>query len=392
MSNNPSLLSVDGLSVQYIQRRRSAPFVAVNDVSFDLMKGETVALVGESGSGKTTIGNAILGLSPVSQGTIQFDGEVIVGTQGANREKISKSIQVIFQDPFGSLNPRRTIGQILVEPLMVHRKQSRSEMWAEVEQMLVRVGLPKGVASRYPRHFSGGQRQRIAIARAMIIEPRLVVCDEPVSSLDLSVQAQILNLLGELQDNEGLSYLFISHDIAVVRHLAHRVLVLYRGRVVEEGSVDQVCSDPRHPYTRALFLAAPIADPDVQRARNVARRELTVSDKDEGDGCPFYSRCAFGVTRCAQERPELRRTRSGSLSACHRDTELPDLDIDSLWPRKVTTNDDQLTRPSRTVEVSSTEVYEDLTNDNSPPAQVTPTACAGGSQSCDGEFTRADES
>jgi peptide/nickel transport system ATP-binding protein len=375
------LLSVEGVSVQYVQRRRAAPFTAVNDVSFDVSKGETVALVGESGSGKTTIGNAILGLSPVSQGSIRLDGDEIVGTGGAVKDQISKSIQVIFQDPFGSLNPRRTIGQILVEPLMVHRKATRSDMWSEVEQMLVRVGLPKDAASRYPRHFSGGQRQRIAIARAMIIEPRLVVCDEPVSSLDLSVQAQILNLLGELQDKEGLSYLFISHDIAVVRHLAHRVVVLYRGRVVERGTVDQVCGSPRHPYTRALFLAAPIADPGVQRARNLARRELSVGEKEEGDGCPYYSRCAFGVARCAQERPELRVTPSGSLSACHRDAELPDLNTDSLWPRKISRTSNPTTSPLSSAVQSSTSVAEGVANESSPPAQVTPSACAGGSQS-----------
>jgi oligopeptide/dipeptide ABC transporter ATP-binding protein len=379
-----SLLNVDGISVQYIQRRRAAPFVAVNDVSFDVKKGETVALVGESGSGKTTIGNAILGLSPVSQGSIRFDEQLIVGTQGANRDKISKSIQVIFQDPFGSLNPRRTIGQILVEPLMVHRKQLRSKMWSEVERMLVRVGLPRDAASRYPRHFSGGQRQRIAIARAMIIEPRLVVCDEPVSSLDLSVQAQILNLLGDLQVNEGLSYLFISHDIAVVRHLAHRVVVLYKGRVVESGTVDQVCGNPRHPYTRALFLAAPIADPVIQRARNTARRELSVLEKAEGDGCPYYSRCAFGVSKCAQERPELRPTPSGSLSACHRDAELPGLDVDSLWPRTELKVSEHLASPRRESQSRSTTL-DAAANESSPPAQVTPSACAGGSQSVDDE-------
>jgi len=386
VSNDLSLLNVDGISVRYIQRRRAVPFTAVNDVSFEVMKGETVALVGESGSGKTTIGNAILGLTPVSQGTVQIDGEVIVGTAGAVRDKISKSIQVIFQDPFGSLNPRRTVGQILVEPLIVHRKQSRPEMWTEVERMLVRVGLPKDAASRYPRHFSGGQRQRIAIARAMIIEPRLVICDEPVSSLDLSVQAQILNLLGDLQENEGLSYLFISHDIAVVRHLAHRVVVLYRGRVVERGTVDQVCGNPRHPYTRALFLAAPIADPGVQRARNVARRELSIKEKkEEGDGCPYYPRCAFGVSRCAQERPELRRTPSGSLSACHRDTELPELDVESLWPRKVVKNSNQLTSPKRTTQLLSTAVDDGFANEGFPPAQATPSACAGGFQSGNNE-------
>jgi len=336
MTANETLLTVDNISVRYQGRGRKKVEPSVDRVSFEVALGETVALVGESGSGKTSIGNAILGLVPFEGGSVAFEGASIVGPKGFDRARVSKSIQVIFQDPYGSLNPGRTIGQILVEPLIVHRKQSKREMALEVEQMLARVGLPPEAAQRYPRSFSGGQRQRIAIARAMMIEPKLVVCDEPVSALDLSVQAQILNLLGELQETAGLSYIFITHDVAVVRHVAHQVVVLFRGRIVEKGTVDQVCDNPRHPYTRALFLAAPVADPAVQKERSRDRRELGGSQKlvePTITGCPYLSRCSYAIERCALERPELRTTRSGSLSACHRDDELPDMDFNSLWPR-----------------------------------------------------------
>jgi peptide/nickel transport system ATP-binding protein len=307
---------------------------AVDTVGFEIRAGETVALVGESGSGKSTIGNAILGLVPLTSGSITFKGHEIASPGGIDRPVIRRHIQVVFQDPYGSLNPARTIGQILADSLIVHRKMSTSEMNEEIAQMLGRVGLPRDAASRYPGNFSGGQRQRIAIARAVIITPELVICDEPVSALDLSVQAQVLNLLSDMQQHLGLAYLFISHDIAVVRHIAHEVVVLYRGCVVERGSVAQVCDSPRHPYTRALFLAAPVPDPAVQRARGVARRRWAKEEEDvrwDGKGCPFYSRCPFGVDRCVVERPELRTTASGSLAACHLQEELPELEVGSLW-------------------------------------------------------------
>ncbi len=335
MTADESMLMISGLTVIFKQRRQVSPLRAVDQVSFQIPAAQTVALVGESGSGKSTIGNAILGLVPVESGSVVFGGHQIAGPGTADRAFISKHVQVVFQNPYGSLNPSRTIGETLVEPLMVHRKMSGAAMREEVAQMLERVGLPRDAAQRYPARFSGGQRQRIAIARAMINAPDLVVCDEAVSALDLSVQAQILNLLAELQHQQGLSYLFISHDIAVVRHVADQVVVLYHGRVMEQGLAAAVCDAPRHPYTRALFLAAPVADPSVQRARARARREWVKPSEgisSQAAGCPFAPRCPLAIARCVQERPELRLTASGSLAACHLEKQIPPLDFEALWP------------------------------------------------------------
>jgi peptide/nickel transport system ATP-binding protein len=265
------LLRVEGLTIRYRRGRHLLP-PAVSDVDLTIGPGETVALVGESGSGKSTIGNAVLGLVPPAGGRIVFDGEDVTHATTARRRALTKEIQAIFQDPYGSLNPMRTIGQTLVEPLRAHRIPV-SDQQARVAEALERVGLPADAAARYPGQFSGGQRQRVAIARALIVGPKLVICDEPTSSLDLSIQAQVLNLLLRLQREEGLGYLFITHDLAVVRHIAHRVVVLYRGRVVESGPTGQVCDDPRHQYTQALLAAVPDPDPVEQRARRRAYRD-----------------------------------------------------------------------------------------------------------------------
>jgi oligopeptide/dipeptide ABC transporter ATP-binding protein len=327
------LLAIQDLTVTFRQRRASV-LRAVDDVSFEVAEGETVAVLGESGSGKSTIGNAILGLAPVSSGALKFRGQDLAGPQAVDRAYRSEHIQVVFQDPYGSLNPSRTIGETLAEPLMVHRKMTKPDMREAVLEMLRQVGLPPDSSGRFPANFSGGQRQRIAIARAMITAPDLVVCDEPVSGLDLSVQAQVLNLLTELQQSQRLAYLFISHDIAVVRHIAHRVVVLYSGRIVESGSVAEVCDDPRHPYTRALFLAAPVANPAEQRIRRASRlrwaKDATsaTTAPPAGMGCPFSARCPFTIERCLEERPELRPTNSGSMAACHREEQIPDLAIE----------------------------------------------------------------
>lgn len=336
MSGPEPLLAVRELTVTFRQRRQEPPLRAVDSVSFEIPEGKTVALVGESGSGKSTIGNAILGLVPISSGSVTLRGQQTGNATRVDRSFLSKHVQVIFQDPYGSLNPARTIGQILVEPLMVHRKMSRSDMKSAVADMLKRVGLEAGVAQRYPANFSGGQRQRIAVARAMIIAPDLVICDEPVSSLDLSVQAQILNLLSDLQRANGLSYLFISHDIAVVRHVADRVVVLYRGQVVEIGSVQEVSGSPRHPYTRALIAAAPVPDPVVQRSRGVARRQAVVehealATQSNREACAFAHRCPYVVDRCRREKPNLRIGSSGALVACHLEKQLPEVAVD-VWP------------------------------------------------------------
>jgi len=266
------LLEVSHLSVEFPGRGwRAQPVRAVNDVSFTIQPGETVGLVGESGSGKTTIGRAILGLIRPTSGRIVFGGINTTGLRGGARRALAKDLQVVFQDPYSSLNPSLTIGSILVEPLQVQRALTKAGALAEIRRLLDRVGLPADAAARYPAHFSGGQRQRVAIARALSVGPKLVVCDEPTSALDVSTQAQVLALLRELQRDSGMSYLFITHDLAVVRHFADRVLVLRRGELVEAGPVEQVCEHPQHPYTRALVQAAPVPDPIVQRERRLAR-------------------------------------------------------------------------------------------------------------------------
>jgi ABC-type oligopeptide transport system ATPase subunit len=268
MSGEPSvpLLSVEDLRVEFPQRR-GAVFKALKGVSFSIGRGETVGLVGESGSGKTTIGKVILGQTPATAGRVMFDGEDITQATRARRRLLGRDIQVVFQDPIGSLNPSRTISDTLAEPLLAAGNRDGADIAKRIADILQRVGMPTDTAQRYPTQFSGGQRQRIAIARAVINRPRLVVCDEPVSALDLSVQAQVLNLLNELQRSMGLSLLFISHDLTVVRHVSHRTVVLYQGEIVEQGDAAQVHDAPQHAYTKALLQAAPVPHPIIQRQR-----------------------------------------------------------------------------------------------------------------------------
>jgi oligopeptide/dipeptide ABC transporter ATP-binding protein len=320
-----SVLEVEQLTVEYRRGRFRPPLRAVDDVSFALGSRETIGLVGESGSGKTTLGRAILGLAPIKSGSITWQGEDITRASYGRRRALSADLQVVFQDPYSSLNPTRTIGQTLTETLRVHaRGASRAELGERVAGMLERVGMPADTVRRYPAHFSGGQRQRIAIARALIARPRLVICDEPTSALDLSVQAQVLNLLRELQNELNLSYLFISHDLAVVRHVAHRILVLYHGRIVESGDSAVVYRSPAHPYTRALLDATPVPDPEEQ-ARHRARRQARPAESGAltaADACPFAPRCPHAIDVCRTQRPLLERTPAGALVACHRWREL----------------------------------------------------------------------
>jgi ABC-type oligopeptide transport system ATPase subunit len=264
--NATPLLQVKDLRVNFTQGKGKV-FQALKGVSLNIQPGETVGLVGESGSGKTTVGRVILGLTEATSGQIIFDGEDITQANRARRRALGRDIQVVFQDPYGSLNPARTVGDTLAEPLLSDKSLSPKDIQQRIAEVLQRVGMPTDTAQRYPGQFSGGQRQRIAIARAVIAKPRLIVCDEPVSALDLSVQAQVLNLLKELQQNMGLAMLFISHDLTVVRHVSHRTVVLYRGDIVEQGEADQVHEQPQHPYTRALLAAAPVPDPLIQRVR-----------------------------------------------------------------------------------------------------------------------------
>lgn len=275
------LLDIRELRVEFRGegRKRARSVTAVDGVNLYLSRGETLGLVGESGSGKSTIGNAILGLVRPTGGEIRFHGDDITFATSRQRRDLGQRLQVVFQDPYSSLNPSRTIGQTLAEPLRIVGRLPRSEIATRVSDMLAQVGMPPDTIDRYPADFSGGQRQRIAIARALVLEPEVVICDEPTSALDLSVQAQILNLLLDLQERFHVSYLFISHDIDVVRHMAHRAAVLFEGRVVEQGTVEQVTEHPRDPYTRRLLAAAPIPNPRQQARR---RRSRTQShDKSE---------------------------------------------------------------------------------------------------------------
>ncbi|MBN9213380.1 MULTISPECIES: ATP-binding cassette domain-containing protein [unclassified Microbacterium] len=269
-----ALLDVDSLIVEYPGKGfRARPFRALTDIAISIGQGETLGLVGESGSGKTTLGRAVLGLAPVTAGTITFAGEDISHASRKQRQRLSRDLQVVFQDPYTSLNPAMEVGDILAEPLGI-QGIGKTESRARVKELLDQVNLPSDALHRQPREFSGGQRQRVAIARALALSPKLIVCDEPVSALDLTTQATVLDLFLQIQRDTGVSYLFISHDLDVVRHISHRVAVMYRGEIVEQGEAEQVTRDPQHPYTQKLLLAAPVPDPDRQRQRRAERRRL----------------------------------------------------------------------------------------------------------------------
>jgi ABC-type glutathione transport system ATPase component len=269
-----TILDVKDLVVDYAGKGwRRKGFRALNGVSIDLRAGETLGLVGESGSGKTTLGRAVLGLVPAASGTIGFEGRDITTLSGQKRRALARDIQVVFQDPYTSLNPVMAVGDILSEPLLA-QGTSRIDANARIRELLDQVRLPADAVRRLPREFSGGQRQRIAIARALAIDPKLIVCDEPVSALDLSTQLRVLDLLTEIQERTGVAYLFISHDLAVVRAISHRVVVLYKGEIVERGSAAEITSNPTHPYTQRLLMSAPVPDPAEQAVRREERRAL----------------------------------------------------------------------------------------------------------------------
>jgi oligopeptide/dipeptide ABC transporter ATP-binding protein len=290
---------------------------AVEDVSFTLRTGETIGLLGESGCGKTTLGRAILRLGPVTAGSIHFDGTDITHLEGRALREHRRRFQMIFQDPFSSLNPRFTAGQIVGEALEIHHLATDSAARdRRIGELLESVGLDPRLVDRFPHEFSGGQRQRIGIARALAVEPQLIVCDEPVSALDVSVQAQVVNLLQDLQKQRGLAYLFISHDLAVVEHLAHRILVMYLGQVLEEAPASVLCQQPLHPYTQALVSAIPTVDPASKRRRIVLLGDPP-SPLSPPSGCPFHPRCPMVQPRCRIEAPVLRDLGDGRRVACH---------------------------------------------------------------------------
>ncbi|MBX2881776.1 MAG: ATP-binding cassette domain-containing protein [Granulosicoccus sp.] len=303
---------IEGESKQYLR--------AVNQVSFQIAKGETLALVGESGSGKSTIANMLVGLLKPTSGQVHFDGQLMRTTESADMQALRKRVQMIFQSPYASLNPRWKVGDIISEPLSVMKiLHDDREMRSRVDELLLQVGLSPSDASRFPHEFSGGQRQRIAIARALSSQPEFIVCDEPTSALDVSVQAQILNLMRDLQDELGLTYLFISHDLSVVRHMANRIGVLYLGALVEMADSHQLFTTPAHPYTRMLLDAVPDLDMSAQGQRHV-QGEIP-NPINPPSGCSYHPRCQFASERCSSEVPQLvsrlSSAESASVAACH---------------------------------------------------------------------------
>jgi oligopeptide/dipeptide ABC transporter ATP-binding protein len=330
MTAAEKVLHVAGLTVTYPRGLGRPPVTAVTDVSFTVGRGETVSIVGESGSGKTTIGSAILGLQPVAKGSILLNGAEIAYLSRRERRAFRETLQAVFQDPFSSLDPTKSIGDAVGEPLRVAQPKLGAEaVRRRVAEALDRVGLDPSVVHRFPAEFSGGQRQRIAIARALILKPEIVVCDEAVSALDVSVQAQVLNLLESLQCDEGVSYVFISHNMAAVRHISDRIVVLYRGRVMEEGSAEDVCDRPAHPYTRSLLASVPVPDVRAQRERRRIRG-LAVAAARVGatpqTGCPFAPRCPFAADVCITAPPPLVELAGGRRVACVRIDEIPEAD------------------------------------------------------------------
>lgn len=317
-----SLLEVKNLKVHFpvkpgLFNRAKVSVKAVDGVSFSIAPGETLGLVGESGCGKSTLGRAIIKLVDPTDGSIWFEEKDVAQLSGAGLRGSRRRLQMIFQDPIGSLNPRMTVEEIVGEALDIHKlAPDKTARRTRIRELLKAVGLNETYAERYPHEFSGGQRQRIGIARALAVDPRLIVCDEPVSALDVSVQAQIINLLQDLQKERGIAYLFIAHDLAVVKHISHRVMVMYLGKVVEIGSAKDVVGTPKHPYTQALISAVPVVDPDSKRQRTVLSGDVPSPINPPG-GCPFHPRCPIAETRCQTDVPAMREISAGQWAACH---------------------------------------------------------------------------
>ena len=320
----PTLLSVKNLKMHFpitqgiILQKQVGSVKAVDDISFDIQQGETLGLVGESGCGKSTTGRAILQLYKPTAGSVEFNGRNLVTLKSGEMRRMRRELQMIFQDPYASLNPRMTVGSIIGEPLEIHSLAKGREKTERVQELLRTVGLNPYFANRYPHEFSGGQRQRIGIARALAVEPKFIVCDEPISALDVSIQAQIINLLEELQEKLGLTYLFIAHDLAVVRHISDRVAVMYVGKIVEVTDRNEIFENPLHPYTRALLSSIPIPDPILEKRRS---RMILIGDVpspvNPPPGCRFNPRCPYAEDNCKVDEPVLTEVRTGHFVACH---------------------------------------------------------------------------
>ena len=319
------LLSVEHLTKEFpvdsgvFASRMAKKVSAVDDVSFEIFAGETFGLVGESGCGKSTTGRCIMRLTHPTGGRVVFDGQDVATMHKKQLKAVRHDMQYIFQDPYASLNPRMTIGEIVSEPLVIHNEMgSNEERMDYVRQLLDIVGLNPEHINRYPHEFSGGQRQRVGIARAFALHPKLIICDEPVSALDVSIQAQVLNLLGDLQKEYGTAYLFIAHDLSVVQHISDRVAVMYLGNLMETSDWRTLYAEPYHPYTQALLSAVPVPDPDIQRSRE---RIILAGDPpspiDPPSGCRFHTRCPIAQEICSQEKPEMREVAPGHHCACH---------------------------------------------------------------------------
>ena len=320
MTNMPPLLEVTDLIKHYpirsgVLRRKVGTVHAVDGVSFSLGVGETLGLVGESGCGKSTVARSVLRLVEPTSGHIRIDGQEITHLSKTELRPVRRSMQIVFQDPFASLNPRMTAGDIVGEPLTVHGLTSGRDRQERVARLFQQVGLRPDQMRNFPHQFSGGQRQRICIARALALGPRLIVCDEPVSALDVSIQAQVINLLIDLQREQNFSYLFIAHDLAVVAHISHRVAVMYLGRIVEIADKDELFRNPRHPYTQALLASVPVADPRARRLKPLVDGDVP-SPVNPPSGCAFHTRCRYAIDRCKLERPILRDAGARHQVAC----------------------------------------------------------------------------
>lgn len=327
------LLEVKGLKKYFPIRkgllgRTTGNIKAVNGVSFYVNEGETLGIVGESGCGKSTTGRMLVRLLESTEGSILFDGKELTTLSAGEMRKTRRDIQMVFQDPYASLNPRHTIERILAEPLLVHGVKDPKELRKKVHEFLEVVGLNAYHANRYPHQFSGGQRQRIGIARALMTNPKLIIADEPVSALDVSIQAQVLNLMQDLQKKFSLTYIFIAHDLGVVRHISDRIGVMYLGKMVEIAESEKVYEDPLHPYTQALLSAVPIPDPEFEKEEKVLEGDMP-SPADPPTGCAFHTRCPYKMDVCMQEEPMLTEIKPGHSVACHLYTEMSDNDINT---------------------------------------------------------------